>query len=296
LIELLVVIAIIAVLIGLLLPAVQKVRATAARIKCANNLKQISLAAMNYHDVNNGFPLSSGQTYATWAIALLPYLEQDALYQQFVAVGGDAGNAPGGMGPGSLAATSLPILACPSDSGLPSPPVIQYPGFGLSLGATSYRANTSGLSAFDPNFGADGVIVQTSPVRIVAITDGTSNTILFGEFSNFDPNWPPYASFSGSPANFPLASYSVWTTGVAGLYCTGYYPLNFKLPPIPADPNLANLYGAERIFAYGSGHSGGANFAFCDGRVIFLSNAVAGAPGLLPALSTIAGGEVVSLP
>jgi type II secretory pathway pseudopilin PulG len=95
LIELLVVIAIIAVLIGLLLPAVQKVREAANRTKCANNLKRISLAVNMYHDDNNTFPMVDNlnnfpapNSYATCFIALLPYLEQEALYKQFNAVGG----------------------------------------------------------------------------------------------------------------------------------------------------------------------------------------------------------------
>jgi prepilin-type N-terminal cleavage/methylation domain-containing protein len=106
LIELLVVIAIIAVLVGLLLPAVQKVREAANRMKCQNNLKQIGLATLNFHDVNGHFPWDAfpnspyvpsltPNPYVTCFVGLLPYLDQQPLSQQFAACFGDAGNAPG---------------------------------------------------------------------------------------------------------------------------------------------------------------------------------------------------------
>jgi prepilin-type N-terminal cleavage/methylation domain-containing protein/prepilin-type processing-associated H-X9-DG protein len=334
LIELLVVIAIIAVLVGLLLPAVQKVREAANRMKCQNNLKQISLATLNFQDVNQRFPWDSfsysphvpsltPNPYATCFIALLPYLDQQPLSQQFAAAYGDASLAPGGggsalapMGLGSLAATSLSVLVCPSDSGIPSPAVAQYGN--NYVGVTSYRPNGGGLSAGDPRYDSDGVIIYfsfgESPITIVGVTDGTSNTILFGEFSNYDPNWPQYLSsivdsipWINWPANLPFCAISsVWTTtGFSGLSeVSGYYPLNNTLPPANPSLGVVNMLNSltVRQSAYGSGHTGGgANFAFCDGSVHFLSNgvgntAVANGETVLQALCTRAGGEVISNP
>jgi prepilin-type N-terminal cleavage/methylation domain-containing protein/prepilin-type processing-associated H-X9-DG protein len=302
LVELLVVIAIIGVLIGLLVPAVQKVREAASRMQCANNLKQIALAAHSYHDTYNAFPLADnfgkGPVYYSVFTPLLPYLEQQALYNQGYATiplfDSTGTNSPG--------ATPLSVLVCPSDSGIPSTAVVQWPGTNWYFGVTSYRPNTSGLSALDPNWGKDGVIVPdpsyvpgNGPVRIAAITDGTSSTLLFGEFSNFDANWPAYASLFGS-TDVPLPLLASSWTGLAFFtpYGVGYYPLNSKLPPAPADPTTAAAYVQARMNTYGSDHTGGTNFVFCDGSVQFLTNAACGTPGgILSALSTRAGGEVI---
>src|SRR5579862_3498977 len=127
LIELLVVIAIIAVLIGLLIPAVQKVREAAQRAQCQNNLKQLALAAINYHDANQTFPLAYNYFitqpkggYVTQYIALLPYLEQQALYQQLynqaIANNTYMGNNKYATSADGLCSTPLSVLACPATS------------------------------------------------------------------------------------------------------------------------------------------------------------------------------------
>jgi prepilin-type processing-associated H-X9-DG protein len=124
---------------------------------------------------------------------------------------------------------------------------------------------------------------------------------MYGEFPNFDPNWAQYLAAAGE--NFPLSCFgSIWTaTGLIYLQMgTGYYPLNLNLP-LPVDFSALTA----RVSAYGSGHTAGANFVFCDGSVHFISNAinnaalVSSANGpvtLLSALCTRAGGEVVSIP
>jgi prepilin-type N-terminal cleavage/methylation domain-containing protein/prepilin-type processing-associated H-X9-DG protein len=307
LIELLVVIAIIAVLVGLLLPAVQKVREAANRMKCQNNLKQLCLATHNYHDVNGSFPLNSlWGFYVDPFVGVLPYLEQQALYSQFVATYGDAYWIAGG--PGTLSATSLPGVICPSDSGIPSSGYIQS-NDGNYYGVSSYRVNHS-LGWFDPNGGTDGVFAGSiyNPISILAIADGTSNTIMYGEHSNFDPNWPQYLSsvFGPTlPANAPMSILgSVWTAswnnGFGNLLGMASYPLNSNLP-LP--PSYGSLF--PTINGYGSSHTGGANFAFCDGSVHFISNAINNAAlvssgngpvTLLSALCTRAGGEVINNP
>jgi prepilin-type N-terminal cleavage/methylation domain-containing protein/prepilin-type processing-associated H-X9-DG protein len=300
LIELLVVIAIIAILIALLLPAVQKVREAANRAKCENNLKQLGLAAIQFHDTHNGFPTSTANPLSSF-VALLPYLEQQALYQAYYDWYQAALSGSGGFPFPS--ATPVSVFACPSDSGIPSPPVVQQPFNNSYFAATSYRPNTSRFPANDPSWvsgaGTDGVVVSygspSGPVQIMAITDGTSNTILFGESSNFDPSWPQYQALMvsfGFPANLPMSLFgSDWPDNAP--LGTGAYPLN---NPLPLPPDVSAV--EPRSYTYGSGHPQGANFVFCDGSVRFLSNAINNAAAtngttLLEALSTRAGGEVV---
>src|SRR5262249_51334965 len=136
---------------------------------------------------------------------------------------------------GSAFATPVSVLACPSDNGIPSPAIVQDPNSGNYYAVTSYRPNVTGLPFFGQNWGSDGAVVNYgyNPVQITAITDGTSNTILFGEFSNFDPNWSPnWASLVGQP--FSLAMNSAWTGAIDGMPAgSGYYPLNSSLPSSP---------------------------------------------------------------
>jgi prepilin-type N-terminal cleavage/methylation domain-containing protein/prepilin-type processing-associated H-X9-DG protein len=213
LIELLVVIAIIAILIGLLLPAVQKVREAAARLSCQNNLKQIGLAYQNYHSTYNTFPPpGNGSPNAScgWGIFLLPYIEQDNLYRQYDFTQPYVYMPALGVGiPSNQTVTSslLKIFRCPSNPDSNTGPFtytyyLQPPGMQITWQASSSDYGPvvsvdSGLFAFAgvPENNANGVMdTSTWPAtfpgyRISDITDGTSNTLISAEIADRPNLW-----------------------------------------------------------------------------------------------------------
>jgi prepilin-type N-terminal cleavage/methylation domain-containing protein/prepilin-type processing-associated H-X9-DG protein len=307
LVELLVVIAIIAVLIGLLVPAVQKVRAAAARIQCANNLHQIALAAHNYHGDHGRFPtgahlpvyVGDRPTGATnlW-VELLPYFEQDNLYRRWDYC--DNRNNVAGR-TNATQAQVLKLLLCPSDP-LPQP-VVQLtipiaPPWSLGFyGMSSYGGNAgkrsvkAGSAPPWPGMTKDGIFFIDSYVRLTDITDGTSTTLLFGERYHRDPQYDLQHNiyWPGSP---PMAQLGRWAEvayqgAAANVMLSTPVPINYQMSP------GGNFTAVEnRICAFGSGHPGGANFAFADGSVRFVSQSIPLAT--LQALSTRGCGEVVA--
>jgi prepilin-type N-terminal cleavage/methylation domain-containing protein/prepilin-type processing-associated H-X9-DG protein len=177
LIELLVVIAIIAILIGLLLPAVQKVRDAAARTTCQNNIKQLGLAAHNFHSANNKFPdgaWGSGVTGNSDLSRLLPYFEQDNIAKAYDYTVGWWGSATNVL----AASNRIKTLMCPSD-----PNINGQPGSANPMGLTSYHGN--GGIWYDRS-GKDGMFddLFNTGRRLEAIPDGTSNTALYAEVAN----------------------------------------------------------------------------------------------------------------
>jgi prepilin-type N-terminal cleavage/methylation domain-containing protein/prepilin-type processing-associated H-X9-DG protein len=192
LIELLVVIAIIAILIGLLLPAVQKVREAAARSQCQNNLKQLGLAMHNYHDTRKEFPKTEvdgpwgpnpGTDWPSWYIlsasyAALAYIEQGNVYNQFQAMKNQTVNNLWGTNPGTGPAMQrLSVFICPSSPLLGGTP--PYPGTNY-LWCTGSSVDTGGCAT---QTRANGALVEDVGHRMPAdIPDGTSNTILASEY------------------------------------------------------------------------------------------------------------------
>ena len=191
LIELLVVIAIIAVLIGLLLPAVQKVREAAARMKCNNNLKQIGLALHNYHDVSRHFPAGYVSDVAPsgsdtgpgwgWATYILPNIEQTGLFSalQLDQPIESAVNA----GP---RVTPLAIYVCPSDTASPVWQATSFSSSGVAGPVICDVVSANYVGVFgdsEPGVDGEGVFFRNSAITVKDITDGTSSTLLVGERS-----------------------------------------------------------------------------------------------------------------
>jgi len=304
LIELLVVIGIIAVLIGLLLPAVQKVREAASRMSCLNNLKQIGLAAHNFHGEHGKFPIGSRASVDVsgrptggtnlW-VELLPYLEQDNLYRQWD-YNDNRNNVAGGRN--ATQAQVIKLLLCPSD---PLPELVvdvtaeAAPPWSRGFyGMTSYGGN-AGKRSFHPGdppalprLTRDGIFTLDRCFRLADVTDGTSSTFLFGERFHHDPEHDRRKPIF-FPTIGPLAGWGKWgfvAKGAAQATLSTPVPINYRVPP---GGDLSTV--EDRLCAFGSGHPGGANFAFADGSVRFLSDRTP-LPAL-QALSTRSGGEVV---
>ncbi|MEP3480101.1 MAG: DUF1559 domain-containing protein [Fuerstiella sp.] len=285
LIELLVVIAIIAILVSLLLPAVQQAREAARRTQCKNNLKQIGIAMHNYHDVYNTFPMGSAPAYLEtngniqasrecygWQFAILPMLEQKNIADQANGFGSNLRDVLANMandGQADQLFPELPAFQCPSDTtggrlqaGMRRN---NFNGNGRGAGGmtsnwkppTSNYIGCTGLDEVSVPIRAGfrephGVIYNYSSVRFRDITDGTSNTIMVGERDK-----------DGGAGSW------IGNRNAAGGGTHGAdYTLGRTTPPIN-DP--VNTGSDRRTDGFSSQHTGGAQFLLCDGSVTFLS-------------------------
>jgi prepilin-type processing-associated H-X9-DG protein len=318
-VELLVVIAIIAILIGLLLPAVQKIRSAAARIQCANNLKQVSLATLSYEEAYFRFPGGSANAvnYFSPAAQALPFFEQGNTYVLF-----DFDAGPFASVNPIAAAQRISILMCPSEVNLNPQTQMGWGNYHANCGTWVYSAR-----AWDGPFGPPAgttantetlptYAVPMNPIRITDITDGTSNTAMYAEVVNgpCDLSLPPSRTAdcfmtSGVPGSSPQAARAFllsqnwqdseiadsgtwrfrgnpWSEGSAW---RGWY--NHLLPPNNPCWQPGSWWAI--ISPASSYHSGGVNVAFCDGSVRFIMNDVN--PDAWLAAGSRDGGEPLNL-
>jgi prepilin-type N-terminal cleavage/methylation domain-containing protein/prepilin-type processing-associated H-X9-DG protein len=304
LIELLVVIAIIAILIGLLLPAVQKIREAANRLRCSNNLKQIAIGLHNHHDTYGHLPHATynhidgtGSTPApyngkydrrSWGHDILPFIEQDNIYRAFTAYVDGAGN-PSSLGFPQMD-TIIKSLMCNSD---PTSPKVRtfWGGFGTpNQGFSGNYVVCASNDVFNPggtagSVNANGVIFALSRTTLAEITDGTSNTAMVSELIlSPDTTGHDIRGRYYNPAH-------------SGVAFSTLYPPNTQVPdqfnwchgtPVKRAPCI---YTGTNIFVLArSYHMGGVNLALADGSVRFIRDTVN--PAAYKALGSRNGGEV----
>jgi prepilin-type N-terminal cleavage/methylation domain-containing protein len=298
LVELLVVLAIIAILIGLLIPAVQRVRESANRVQCASNLRQLALAVHAYHDAQRRLPYNQFGVYGggpdsyawSWLARILPYMEQDTLYQQ--------GSIPTKtLRQSAVAGEQIPLFLCPSDSDNRSPRTDAGNLAGFAVGHTNYKGvsganwgddlegdgkknfktdwrNPGSNGSFDGHSQGDGFFYRVDfrrRLRLHQVRDGLDNTFMIGEDLPLLDQWCswPYANNATGTCAIPP---NVMKPG-GGLY-----------PP----------WNWENNESFRSRHPSGVQFACGDGSVRFVSNDIA--IEIYRALATLNGGETVTPP
>jgi prepilin-type N-terminal cleavage/methylation domain-containing protein len=317
LVELLVVIAIIGILVALLLPAIQAAREAARRTQCVNNLKQLGLAAHNYIATKNGFlpgglfqevKTPGGQQGETFFVHLLPYMEEQAVYDKWDFTSRRNNSCTPGSSspcsPDSPAGSLIQSLLCPSDNPAEKVCFFQNPvnsgGYNMAFpgyyGVTSYAGNhgTKSYFALDTSSGPaatdDGMFTTYGPsgvcyppggatnckkydqgIGLKTVTDGTSKTVLFGERYNEDPIFDAMNPTDRSGLLIHQWALWGWTGSLKGTgHATrsGWLEINRKTPESCRGGGGFTCQD-ERLTTWGSGHPGGANFIMSDGSAQF---------------------------
>jgi prepilin-type N-terminal cleavage/methylation domain-containing protein len=304
LIELLVVIAIIAILIGLLLPAVQKIREAANRMKCTNHLKQWGLAMHNYHDVNGKFPIGSTNNSATtrrqtWVMYVWPYVEQDNLGRL-----GDLQiefyNPPNTVHftLNGACGRRVPIYLCPSDNGKIDQDVGQYQrtrgNYVVNWGNALYddRRTDSSATAIPQNFGPfyhnQGRRNLPGEVNFASITDGTSNTLLMSEtlMAKVAPDNDWRGDIHNDDGVFRFHTLLTPNASAPDIILNGWFQG-------PNDSKMPATAGTQQKNAARSRHPAGVNATLCDGSVRFVRDTIA--LFTWQAMGSMNGGEAINM-
>jgi prepilin-type N-terminal cleavage/methylation domain-containing protein/prepilin-type processing-associated H-X9-DG protein len=294
LVELLVVIAIIAILMALLVPAVQKVRQSAALAQCTNNMHQWAIAMHNYNNEHKHLPFGScSNPRQTWVMYLWPYIEQQDLaaandYTQpfYVAPGTISGTMNG------LCSKAVALYNCPVDIGSDQDdPTIAYPrrrgNYVVNWGNTLYESSPPATTGLAPFYHVNGDRTQPSKTRFSKITDGTSNTLLMSEtlkaWDHVDDDWR--GDIHNDDGVFRFHTINPPNSTVPDVLSTGYTGTT-------PDLGMPVTAGSAEEAAARSRHPGGVNASMCDGSVRFFTNDIN--LTTWQALGTMNGGESIS--
>lgn len=306
LVELLVVIAIIGILIAMLLPAVQQIREAARRIQCANNIRQQSIAMLNYESAHQHFPPGFGfPNQAMWSAFILPFIEQNNLHDT-LDLNSDFGIGSTGSENNILAmGVPLEVMRCPS-ANVPETEVDPFVGserspscyLACASGLLSHEAGARPWAGMNANAGlprSDGIFYVNSKTGFSMLTDGSSSTVLIGESL-------PDQFLLGIDRAGNLQKVDHWSVGSGELFSQELYSgtnsaENSECMGSTACPINSILMGDlttidEKELAFGSRHPGGANIAFADGHIQFISESIE--TNTWSGLGTRSGREVVS--